>query len=30
VNRRRVRRHVLYLRTLDGDALVDAVAAAPA
>ncbi len=29
VNRRRVRRHVLYLRTLDGDALVDA-AAAPA
>jgi DNA-binding transcriptional ArsR family regulator len=30
VNRRRVRRHVLYLRTLNGDALVDAVAAAPA
>lgn len=30
VNRRRVRRHVLYLRTHDGDALVDAVAAAPA
>jgi len=30
VNRRRVSRHVLYLRTLDGDALVDAVAAAPA
>jgi DNA-binding transcriptional ArsR family regulator len=30
VHRRRVRRHVLYLRTLDGDALVDAVAAAPA
>lgn len=30
VNRRRVRRHVLYLRTLDGDALVDAIAAAPA
>jgi len=30
VNRRRVRRHVLYLRTLDGDALVGAVAAAPA
>lgn len=30
VNRRRIRRHVLYLRTLDGDALVDAVAAAPA
>jgi DNA-binding transcriptional ArsR family regulator len=30
VNRRRVRRHVLYLRTLDGDTLVDAVAAAPA
>jgi DNA-binding transcriptional ArsR family regulator len=29
VNRRRVRRHVLYLRTLDGDALVQA-AAAPA
>ena len=28
VNRRRVRRHVLYLRTCDGDALVDAAAAA--
>ena len=28
VNRRRVRRHVLYLRTCDGDALVDASSAA--
>lgn len=28
VNRRRVRRHVLYLRTLDGDALVQAAGAA--
>jgi DNA-binding transcriptional ArsR family regulator len=28
VNRRRVRRHVLYLRTCDGDALVDAASAA--